>query len=124
MTGNGWFQIFLFFAVILLLTKPMGVYLYRVFERKTTLLDPVLRPIERLVYRACGIEEKKEMKLDGVRRGDAGVQRCVIAPALPDRAGATVAAVESAEAGKCGARSGVEHGGFVHDEYELAVLQR
>ena len=62
MTGNGWFQILLFLGVILLLTKPMGVYLYRVFERKSTWLDPVLRPIERLIYRVCGIEEKKEMK--------------------------------------------------------------
>jgi K+-transporting ATPase ATPase A chain len=62
MTGNGWFQILLFFGVILLITKPMGVYLYRVFERKSTWLDPVLRPIERLIYRVCGIEEKKEMK--------------------------------------------------------------
>jgi len=62
MTGNGWFQILLYFGVILLITKPMGVYLYRVFERKSTWLDPVLRPIERLIYRACGIEEKKEMK--------------------------------------------------------------
>jgi len=62
MTGNGWFQILLFFGVILLITKPMGMYLYRVFERKSTWLDPVLRPIERLIYRVCGIEEKKEMK--------------------------------------------------------------
>jgi len=62
MTGNGWFQILLYFGVILLITKPMGVYLYRVFERKSTWLDPVLRPIERLIYRVCGIEEKKEMK--------------------------------------------------------------
>ena len=62
MTGNGWFQILLFFGVILLITKPMGVYLYRVFEGKSTWLDPVLRPIERLIYRVCGIEEKKEMK--------------------------------------------------------------
>jgi len=62
MTGNGWFQILLFFGVILLITKPMGVYLYRVFERKSTWLDPVLCPIERLIYHLCGIEEKKEMK--------------------------------------------------------------
>ncbi|MGA3177380.1 MAG: potassium-transporting ATPase subunit KdpA [Candidatus Acidiferrum sp.] len=62
MTGNGWFQILLFLGVVLLVTKPMGVYLYRVFERKSTWLDPALRPIERLIYRLCGIEEKKEMK--------------------------------------------------------------
>jgi K+-transporting ATPase ATPase A chain len=62
MTGNGWFQILLFLGAVLLLTKPMGVYLYRVFERKSTWLDPVLRPIERLIYRVSGIDEKKEMK--------------------------------------------------------------
>jgi K+-transporting ATPase ATPase A chain len=62
MTGNGWFQILLFFGVVFLLTKPMGVYLYRVFERKSTWLDPVLGPVERLVYRLSGIDDKKEMK--------------------------------------------------------------
>ncbi|MGB2677118.1 MAG: potassium-transporting ATPase subunit KdpA [Candidatus Acidiferrum sp.] len=62
MTGNGWFQILLYFGVILLVTKPMGVYLYRVFERKSTWLDPALRPIERLIYKVSGIDEQKEMK--------------------------------------------------------------
>jgi len=62
MTGNGWFQILLFFGAVFLLTKPMGVYLYRVFEGKSTWLDPVLRPIERLIYRLSGIDDKKEMK--------------------------------------------------------------
>ena len=61
MTGNGWFQILLFLGVVLLVTKPMGVYLYRVFERKSTWLDPVLRPIEKLIYRAGGVNEEREM---------------------------------------------------------------
>jgi potassium-transporting ATPase potassium-binding subunit len=60
MTGNGWFQIFLFFGAVVLLTKPLGIFLYRVYERKPTFLDPVLRPIERLIYRVCGIDETKE----------------------------------------------------------------
>jgi potassium-transporting ATPase potassium-binding subunit len=62
MTGFGWFQIFLYFVALLLVTKPMGVYLYRVFEHKRTALDFVLRPIEKLVYRICGIDEDKEMR--------------------------------------------------------------
>jgi K+-transporting ATPase ATPase A chain len=62
MTSNGWFQIFLFFGAVLLITKPLGVFLYRVFEGKKTFLDFVLRPVERLVYRVCGIDEKKEMR--------------------------------------------------------------
>ena len=61
MTGFGWFQIFLYFVAVLLVTKPMGVYLYRVFEKKGTFLDFALRPIERLVYRTCGIDAEKEM---------------------------------------------------------------
>jgi potassium-transporting ATPase potassium-binding subunit len=61
MTGNGWFQIFLYFLAVLLITKPMGVYLYRVFERKGTFLDFILRPIEKLIYRTSGVDENKEM---------------------------------------------------------------
>jgi len=60
MTGNGWFQIFLFFGLVVLVTKPLGIFLYRVYERKSTFLDPVLRPIERLIYRVCGIDDTKE----------------------------------------------------------------
>ena len=62
MTANGWFQIFLFFVVILLLTKPLGIYMANVFERKRTFLDFLLRPIERGVYRLCAINESKEMR--------------------------------------------------------------
>ena len=62
MTGNGWFQISLYFGLILLLTKPVGVFLYRVYERKGTILDPVLRPVEKLIYRVCGVDETKEMR--------------------------------------------------------------
>ena len=47
MSANGWFQIGLFVAAVLLVTKPLGVYMVRVFERERTFLDPVLRPIER-----------------------------------------------------------------------------
>jgi K+-transporting ATPase ATPase A chain len=61
MTANGWFQIGLFLAAILLITKPLGVFLVRVFEREGTILDPVLRPIEKIVYRIAGVDERKEM---------------------------------------------------------------
>jgi potassium-transporting ATPase potassium-binding subunit len=65
MTGNGWFQIFLFFGVVVLLTKPLGIFLYRVYERKPTFLDRVLSPLERLIYRVCGIDDTKEMDWKG-----------------------------------------------------------
>ena len=62
MTANGWFQIGLYVLVLFLITKPIGIFLARVFEREKTILDPVLRPVERLIYRLCGVDEKKEMR--------------------------------------------------------------
>jgi potassium-transporting ATPase potassium-binding subunit len=62
MTSNGWIQIFVFLAVILALTKPLGVFMARVFSRERTFLDPVVRPIERLLYRVTGVDEAHEMR--------------------------------------------------------------
>jgi len=62
MTANGWFQIGLYVLVLFLITKPIGVFLARVFERQKTFLDPLLRPVERVVYRLCGVDENKEMR--------------------------------------------------------------
>ena len=62
MTINGWFQIAMFLALILAVTKPMGVFLTRVFNREHTFMDPVLRPIERLLYRLTGVDEEHEMR--------------------------------------------------------------
>src|SRR5271170_3010723 len=62
MTSNGWIQIFVFLAVILAITKPLGVFMARVFSGERTFLDPVLRPVERLLYRATGVDEKHEMR--------------------------------------------------------------
>ena len=61
MTINGWLQIGLFLLLILAVTKPLGVFMTRVFSREKTFLDPVLRPIERLIYRTTGVDEKHEM---------------------------------------------------------------
>jgi K+-transporting ATPase ATPase A chain len=62
MTTNGWMQIFVFLALILAITKPLGVYMAKVFSRERTFLDPVVRPIERLLYRVTGVDEEHEMR--------------------------------------------------------------
>jgi len=62
MTLNGWLQIAFFLLVIFLVTKPLGVYMARVFNRERTFLDPVLRPIERLLYRLTFVDETHEMR--------------------------------------------------------------
>jgi potassium-transporting ATPase potassium-binding subunit len=61
MTANGWLQFVVFFAVLLLLMRPLGLYIARVLQGEKTFLDPLLRPIERLIYRASGIEADQEM---------------------------------------------------------------
>ena len=62
MTANGWFQILFFLALILAVTKPMGIFMAHVFSRERTFMDPVLRPTERLLYRVTGVDEDHEMR--------------------------------------------------------------
>jgi K+-transporting ATPase ATPase A chain len=62
MTANGWFQIAVFVLVLFAVTKPLGAFMARVFSGEKTFLDPVMRPIERLMYRATGVDEKHEMR--------------------------------------------------------------
>jgi K+-transporting ATPase ATPase A chain len=62
MTNNGWFQILFFLLVVLAITKPLGSFMTRVFNREKTFLDPLMRPIEKLVYRLTGVDETKEMR--------------------------------------------------------------
>ncbi|HET7207819.1 MAG TPA: potassium-transporting ATPase subunit KdpA [Terriglobales bacterium] len=61
MTVNGWFQILFFLLLIFLVTKPLGVFMARVFNRERTFMDPVLRPMEKLLYRVTGVDENHEM---------------------------------------------------------------
>ncbi len=61
MTANGWFQIIFFLLVVLALTKPLGAFLTRVFNREKTLLDPLLRPFEKLLYKLTGVDESADM---------------------------------------------------------------
>src|SRR5579872_3069657 len=62
MNLHGWLQILLFFAAVLAVTKPLGVFMARVFGRERTFLDPVLRPLEKLIYRLTGVQEEHEMR--------------------------------------------------------------
>jgi K+-transporting ATPase ATPase A chain len=61
MSANGWLQFAIFSAILLASVRPVGIYLARVLEGERTWLDPVLRPIERLIYKLCGIHANQEM---------------------------------------------------------------
>ena len=62
MTANGWLQILVFLLVIFAVAKPLGVFMTRVFSGGKTFLDPLLRPLERLLYKLTGVDEKREMR--------------------------------------------------------------
>jgi potassium-transporting ATPase potassium-binding subunit len=62
MTANGWLQIGVFFAAIAAVTAPLGRFMTHVFNRERTPLDPILRPIERVVYQVTGVDETHEMR--------------------------------------------------------------
>jgi len=62
MTTNGWMQIAVFLALILTITKPLGVFMAKVFSGEKTFLDFALRPLERLLYRVTGVDETREMR--------------------------------------------------------------
>jgi K+-transporting ATPase ATPase A chain len=62
MTLNGWLQILFYFVLILAVTKPLGIYMANVFERRKTFLDFLFRPVERLIYKLTGVNERREMR--------------------------------------------------------------
>jgi potassium-transporting ATPase potassium-binding subunit len=61
MTSNGWLQFAIFSLLLLATVRPVGIYLARVLEGERTWLTPVLRPIERLLYKLCGVRAESEM---------------------------------------------------------------
>ena len=60
MTSAGWLQIAVFFGLVLVLTKPLGIYLHRVFEGPRRPLERVFGPLERALYRVCGVDPSHE----------------------------------------------------------------
>ena len=123
MTNNGWFQILFFLLVVLALTKPLGSFMTRVFNREKTFLDPVLRPIEKLVYRLTGVDETKEMRWTeyaGAMLMFSGVTMFVLYLLA---ARAELSAAQSAEARRRGAGPGVQHGRVLYDQHQLAGVR-
>src|SRR5277367_797587 len=60
MTVNGWVQIAIYVAIVIAITAPIGGYMMRVFNGERTFLSPVLRPIERIIYALCFVDEKED----------------------------------------------------------------
>ena len=61
MTAIGWLQAVFFFLLVLAVTKPLGTYMARVFDGERTWLTPVFAPLEKVIYRLCGVRADEEM---------------------------------------------------------------
>jgi K+-transporting ATPase ATPase A chain len=61
MNTFSWLQLILYVVVLLALAKPLGTFMARVYQGERTFLDPALRPVERLIYRASGVRADEEM---------------------------------------------------------------
>jgi K+-transporting ATPase ATPase A chain len=57
----GWIQVIFYLVVLIVLAKPLGSFMARVYEGQKTFLDPVLKPVERLFYRLSGVKADQEM---------------------------------------------------------------
>jgi K+-transporting ATPase ATPase A chain len=60
MTVIGWVQILLYFAILVAIVRPLGGYLTRVFNGERTFLSPILRPVEAVIYKTAGVDERHE----------------------------------------------------------------
>ncbi|HEY2487689.1 MAG TPA: potassium-transporting ATPase subunit KdpA [Candidatus Binataceae bacterium] len=61
MVWNAVLQVGIFFLLVTVISVPLGLYMARVFAEERTFLDPVLRPVERAIYRLCGVHPATEM---------------------------------------------------------------
>ncbi len=65
MTFIGWLQIFIFAIIIFLITKPLGVFMFRVFEGERQPLPRFFGPFERWTYRLCGVDPREQQTWQG-----------------------------------------------------------
>src|ERR1019366_3031044 len=117
MTFNGILQIAIFCIVVIALTRPLGGYMTRVFNGDRNLFTPVLRPVERLLYAASGVNPEVEQSWLAY-----GVGMLLFSLALCDLPAAGRAAAEPTGLSRLGAGTGAEHGDQLRHQHELAVL--
>ena len=94
MTLNGWLQILVFLAAVFAVTPPIGAFMSRVFSGRRTWLDPILRPVERLIYRLTGVDERRiaAWSLSAVKSALVGIGKAA------KRAAATIRPAKSRRA--------------------------
>ena len=118
MTVVGWVQILVFFAAILAVTKPLGVYMFRVFEggeRRCRVLGRFERPLPPV-----GVDPRQEQTWKEYTFALLVFSALRRARHLPDPAAAAAAAAQPAALRRRRAALGVQHRRQLHDQHQLA----
>ncbi len=127
-TFAGWLTIVLFAVILTALAFPLGQYMAKVYTGKRVFLTPVFAWPERLLYRVLRVDPRTGAGLEGVREKPLDLLARRLASPLRDPAHAgRVLRPPRAEPARLPLRPverDVQHGVVVHDEHELAVLQR
>ncbi len=121
--GWGILQIVVYVVLLALIAKPLGAYMAHVYKGERTFLHPVLRPVERLTYRLCGVDETREMGVVGLRLVDARLQLRRAALHLRDPATPGSPAAQPGARARHGRRGRVQHCGQLRDQHQLAGLR-
>ena len=111
MSANGWLQFAIYSIVLLATVRPVGIYMARVLEGERTWLDPLLRPIERLIYKLCGVNSDKEMNWREYAFAMLGFSAAGLLLTYGIERLQVYSAVEPAGTGECWNRSRVEYRG-------------
>ena len=124
MTANGWLQILLFLLVTFAVAKPLGVFMTRVFCARENLSGSLAASLGAIDLPGDGGGRTAGDALDGIYDGDAAFQRGFHAVLYAMERVQQWTAVESGEAGRGADGPGVQYGGIVYDQHELADVRR
>ena len=126
MTTNGVLQILVFFGITVLVTKPLGLFMSRLFQGERTFLHPLCRPLEVLVYKLCGVRENDEQRWTQYAASllSFSLVGFLFTYALMRLQGWLPLNPPGIRRRPGEPRPGVQHGHQLHDEHELAVVQR
>jgi hypothetical protein len=124
MTTVGWLQISLLFLAVLLVIKPLGLYMARVFSGERTFLSPVLGRLERDLYRVSGINPEKEQSWLGYTLAMLAFSLAGFLTPLRDAAAAGLSAAQSARLSRRTRRSRLQHRSLLRHQHQLAELCR
>ncbi len=122
MSANGWLQFAIYSVILLASVRPVGIYLARVFEGERTWLDPVLRPIERLIYKLSGVNAEKEMNWREYAYAVLGFSAVSMLVTYAIERLQALAALEPAGTGRRRTGPGLEHRRQLHHQHQLAVV--